>query len=96
MKWHLQNLCSFREINENPLEIRKHAVASAMYKTISSINIVFSNCLQQFFVFVFVFFTLDDMLVEKVTISASFKNNSFSNYFGTGIFKLNNIHDIAS
>ncbi len=51
-------------------------MVSTIYITISNINIVFSNCLQMRCIFA-IFFTMDDILVGKVAISASLKKIHF-------------------
>ena len=52
----------------------------SFYKTINNINIALSNSFQKRYKFTH-FFTLDNILVWKVTISVSFKENSFSKHF---------------
>ncbi len=62
----MQTRCSLGEISEKS-SWKLENVVSTIYKTISNISIVFSNCL----------FTMDDVLVGKVTISASLKKIHF-------------------
>ncbi len=71
MKCYKQGRYSFGEICEKPAR-KLINVVSTIYKTISNINIVFSNCLQMRYIF-----TMDDILVGKVAISASLKKIHF-------------------
>ena len=51
-------------------------MVSATYKTISNINMAFSNCLEMRYIFA-IFFTMDDVMVGKVTISVKLKKIHF-------------------
>ncbi len=70
-----QSRCSFGEINEKP-SWKLENVVSNIYKTISNINIVFSNCLQIRYIFA-IFSPWMIILVGKVAISASLKKIHF-------------------
>ena len=76
MKLYVQTRCSLGEISEKP-SCKLENVVSTIYKTISNTNIVFSNCVQMRYI-ICNFFTIDDVLVRKVTISTSLKKNNFS------------------
>ncbi len=70
------------EISEKPSWKLLENVVSTIYKTISNINIVFSNCLQIKYIFASFLTMDDDVLIGKVTISfCQFKENSFSKDF---------------
>ena len=84
MKFYVQ---SFGVIREKPSWKLKNVV-STIYKTRSNIKIVSSNCLQMRCIIICNFYTMDNVLVVKVTISASLKKIHFSKDFGTGTFKL--------
>ncbi len=69
MKFDAQTRCSLGEISEKP-SWKLQNVVSTIYKTISNINTVFSNCFTNE-IHICNFFTIDEVLVGKVTISAS-------------------------
>ncbi len=68
MKFYAQSRCSLEEISEKP-SWKLENVVSTIYKIISNINIVYLH-----------FFTTDDVLLGKVTISASLKKIVFQRF----------------
>ncbi len=75
IKFYVQSRCSLWEINKKP-SWKWENLVSTIFKTISKISIVFSNCLQNE-VHICNFFTLDDILVGKLTVSASLRKIHF-------------------
>ncbi len=76
MKFYEQSRYSFGEISGKPAW-KLINVVSTIYKTISNINIVFSNCLQTRYIFA-TFSPWMIILVGKVVISASLKKINFT------------------
>ena len=70
----MQSRCSSGEISEKPSWKLQNVVSTI--KTISNINTVFSNCFTNE-IHICNFFTIDEVLVGKVTISASLKEIHF-------------------
>ncbi len=75
MTFDMRTRCSLGEISEKPF-CKLENMDSTIYITISNISIVFSNCLHMTYI-ICNFFTMDDVLVGKVTIFASLKKISF-------------------
>ena len=75
MKFYVQSRRSLGEISEKP-SWKLINVVSTICKTISKINVVFSNCLQMRYII----FTMDDVLVGKVTVSASLEKIHFQRF----------------
>ncbi len=76
MKFHAQSLCSLGEISEKP-SWKLENLVSTIYKTISNIpKHIFLKLLTNQ-IHICTFFTMDEVLVGKVTISANLKKINF-------------------
>ena len=87
MKFHAQNRCSFGEISKKPSWILENVVSTIYIKLlINEIHI-------------YNFFTIDDVLVGKLTISASLKNIHFPRILkqaplkGRSVFQASSVYD---
>ncbi len=76
VKCKVQSRCSLGEISEKP-SCKLENVVSTIYKKISNINSVFTNCLQMRSIFA-IFFTRDDVLVGNVTVYLPVKRKFIS------------------
>ncbi len=76
--WRFMHKLCVGEISEKPSR-KLETWLPPFYKTMNYINIVFSNYLQKRYLY----FTLDDVLIWKVTISASLKKINFRNNYNT-------------
>ena len=87
----MHKLCSLGEISEKPSQKLGNMVITIL-KTIDNINIVFSNYFQKRYKFS-IFSPWTMYWFEKWPLSVSFiKENSYSNDFRTGAFKLHSYY----